>query len=343
MLAKNTDTAQNIDIDTTKNIINAKLKPSKIGVLITNLGTPDEPTPKALKVYLREFLSDVRVVEPPPPRLIWKLILNLIILNIRPKRSAKAYSSVWGTFGEGSPLLDISVLQRDLLRKYLGEGYQVEMGMRYGNPSINHALELFKDCKKIIVLPLYPQYSAATTGSTFDALVNHLKTKRVIPSIEFISNYYEHPLYINAVVDSIKEHLKEDDFLLFSYHGIPKRYFNNGDIYGCHCCKTTNIIANKLKLSSERFMMTFQSRFGREEWMKPYTDKTLQSLAKKGIKKVKVVCPGFSADCLETIEEINEENRQYFLDAGGESYDYIPALNTRDDHIKALASIITGN
>lgn len=327
-------------VDTSMNLLTGTKKTEKIGVLITNLGTPDAPTKQALKVYLKEFLSDIRVVEPPPSRFLWKLILNLIILNVRPKRSAEAYKTVWGEFGDGSPLLDISIRQRDLLRDSLGDGYQVELGMRYGKPSIDSALQLFTNCSKIIVLPLYPQYAAATTGSTFDAIGKSLSAMRVVPSMQFISNYYQHPLYIDAMVASIKEHLADDEFLLFSYHGIPKRYFKNGDIYSCHCCETTNTIAHRLGLTSERFMMTYQSRFGREEWMKPYTDKTLMELPKQGITKIKVVCPGFSADCLETIEEINEENREYFLEAGGESYDYIPALNYREDHIQALHQVI---
>jgi len=265
---------------------------AKIGILITNLGTPDSPTKGSLKTYLKEFLSDTRVVEPPPARWIWKLILNVIILNIRPKKSAQAYETVWGEFGEGSPLLDISKQQKELLQQDLEQKYpnvyQVELGMRYGNPSIKSALQALEKsgCEKLMILPLYPQYASATTGSTFDAVSDEIKTWRKVPELKFISHYYNDQRYIDALASS------------------------------------------------------FQSRFGREEWMRDYTDETLKSLPKKDIKNVQIICPGFSADCLETIEEIEEENKDYFIEAGGESYQYIPALNTREDHIACLSGIV---
>jgi len=271
---------------------------AKIGILITNLGTPDSPTKGSLKTYLKEFLSDTRVVEPPPARWIWKLILNVIILNIRPKKSAQAYETVWGEFGEGSPLLDISK---------------------------------------------YPQYASATTGSTFDAVSDEIKTWRKVPELKFISHYYNDQRYIDALASSVNEFQTKHgkpDLLLMSYHGIPKRYFNNGDSYPCHCCKTTHLLAKKLDVEPSTYKMSFQSRFGREEWMRDYTDETLKSLPKKDIKNVQIICPGFSADCLETIEEIEEENKDYFIEAGGESYQYIPALNTREDHIACLSGIV---
>jgi ferrochelatase len=312
---------------------------NKIGVLITNLGTPDAPTKKALRKYLKEFLSDKRVVEPPPARWLWWFILNGIILNIRPKKSAQAYKTVWGKFGDGSPLLDISLSQRDKLRQNLGENYQVELGMRYGNPSIQSALEKLKNCKKIIILPLYPQYSASTTGSTFDEVSKVLQTFRVVPEIHFINNYCDHPLYIKALAKTTN--LADDEMLILSYHGIPKRYADNGDIYPQHCEKTTKLLAEKLGITN--YKMTYQSRFGSEEWLTPYTDKTLQQLPKQGVKKVKVICPGFSADCLETLEEIQEENKEYFLTAGGKSFEYIPALNDNQEHIDLLSDIIKNN
>ncbi len=322
---------------------------AKIGVLITNLGTPDLPEKKSLKIYLKEFLLDTRVVEPPPARFIWKAILNLIILNTRPKKSAKAYESVWGKFGNGSPLLDISNKQKKLINQTLNSNdldlFQVELGMRYGKPSISLALKKLEKsgCDKIIVLPLYPQYASATTGSTFDAVSKEIKTWRRVPELRFINHYHEEDSYISALSNSVKKFQEkhgEPDLLIMSYHGIPRRYFDNGDNYPCHCCKTSFLLSKKLKINSNNYKMTFQSRFGKEEWIKEYTDETLKSLPEKGIKNVQVICPGFSADCLETIEEIDEENREYFMESGGTQYNYIPALNDSEDHISSLCEII---
>jgi ferrochelatase len=316
----------------------------KIGVLITNLGTPDSPTKKDLKKYLKEFLSDKRVVNPTFPRWIWLIILNVIILNIRPKKSAKAYKEVWGKFGTGSPLLDISIKQKELIQAKLGENYQVELGMRYGNPSIKNALNNLEGCEKIIVLPLYPQYSGSTTGSTFDEVSDVLRKFKVIPEIKFIDNYVEHPLYIKALAESVKEKFNQntnDDFLLVSYHGIPQRYADEGDIYPKHCEKTTELLVQELGLKDSQYKMSYQSIFGREKWLTPYTEATLKDLAKNGVKNIKVICPGFSADCLETIEEIDMENREYFMEAGGEKYEYIPALNYNEKHINCLVNILT--
>ncbi len=322
---------------------------AKIGVLITNLGTPDLPEKKSLKIYLKEFLSDTRVVEPPPARFIWKAILNLIILNTRPKKSAEAYKSVWGKFGKGSPLLDISNKQTQLIDQNLNDKeaslFQVELGMRYGNPSISSALKKLekKGCEKIIVLPLYPQYASATTGSTFDAVTDEIKTWRRVPELRFIDHYHEEDDYISALANSVKNFQKKHakpDLLIMSYHGIPRRYFDNGDNYPCHCCKTSFLLSKKLGVDSSNYKMTFQSRFGKEEWIEEYTDETLKKLPKKGIKNVQIICPGFSADCLETIEEIEEENREYFMDSGGERYQYIPALNDSNDHINFICKLI---
>jgi ferrochelatase len=321
----------------------------KIGVLVTNLGTPDAPTKSGLKIYLKEFLSDTRVVEPPPARWIWKMILNFIILNFRPRLSAKSYQSVWGAFGSGSPLFDISKQQEESLQiqfdKIHPGKYQVELGMRYGNPSIKSALRILEkaECDKIIVLPLYPQYASATTGSTFDAVADEIKTWRRVPEMRFVNHYFNDERYISALANSVKDFQKKSekpDLLLMSYHGIPRRYFNNGDSYPCHCCQTTYLLAKKLEMEPDTYKMTYQSRFGREEWMKDYTDETLKGLPGKGVKNIQVICPGFSADCLETIEEIEEENKEYFMQAGGEKYQYIPALNNRQDHIDCLYGIV---
>ncbi|OIO70797.1 MAG: ferrochelatase [Zetaproteobacteria bacterium CG1_02_53_45] len=316
-----------------------------IGILLTNLGTPDAPTKKAVRTYLKEFLWDPRVVE--EPRWKWWLILNGIILNIRPARSAAAYKKVWGE--DGSPLLAISRKQQarlqQLLQEKTGEGLHVELAMRYGNPSIEAGLEALrrKNCRKIIVLPLYPQYSATTTGSTFDAVADVLKTWRRIPELHMIDSYHDHPAYIAALSDSIKNYWQEHgepERLMMSFHGIPERYFKSGDPYPCHCRKTARLLRESLGLDEERASVAFQSRFGREPWVQPYADETLQEWGKAGLASVDVVCPGFAADCLETIEEIGMENRDYFLEAGGKQYRYIPALNDNDAHIEAIAQVV---
>lgn len=313
------------------------------GILLTNLGTPDEPTPRALKRYLREFLSDPRVVE--IPRLLWMLILHGVILRVRPKKSAKLYETIWTD--EGSPLLVNSKNMVNkveaLLRK--NEEIVVELGMRYGQPSIDKALNRFQEngVNNIIVLPLYPQYSGPTTGSTFDAVTKTVGSWRWIPSLKFISTYHDEPLYIKALANSVKEHITSSGMpekLIFSYHGMPKHFFESGDPYYCFCHKTTRLVVDELGLSKEQFVMTFQSRFGKAEWLKPYTDATLVELANEGVKDVAIISPAFSADCLETLEELVHENKDEFINAGGETYHYIPALNDRDDHCLALAEII---
>jgi len=317
----------------------------KIGVLVTNLGTPDAPQKGALKRYLKEFLSDPRVVE--VPRILWWMILNLVILNIRPRRSAKAYATVWTE--RGSPLLFHTQDQADALRTKLqqtyGENVVVEFAMRYGSPSINSVLDqmLQAGVRKLLVLPLYPQYCASTTASTFDMVAKNLSQRRWMPELRFVTHYHDDPGYIQAVADSIRAHWEvkgRADKLMFSYHGIPKRYLTNGDPYHCECYKTSRLVAENLGLAKEDYITSFQSRFGREEWLQPYTDKTLQAFPAQGVKSVQIVCPGFSADCLETIEEIGEENREYFMHAGGERYEYIPALNAQAGHINALSSLI---
>lgn len=312
----------------------------KIGILLANLGTPDAPTRQALRPYLKEFLSDTRVIE--TPKIVWQLILNLIVLNTRPAKSAEAYSEVWTD--NGSPILDTSIKQMDKL-KDLFPNYEFALGMRYGNPSLESALLELRDkgARKILVFPLYPQYSAATTASTFDKVTSILQTWRWIPEVRFVNNYFEEPEYIKAIANSITQARKEHgvpDLTVFSYHGVPKEYLVKGDPYHCFCHKTTRLVKEKLNLSNDDVMTTFQSRFGPAEWLKPYTDETMKSLPGKGIKNIHVLCPGFSADCLETIEEIDGENREYFEENGGEKFVYIPCLNDSKDSIKALSAVI---
>tara|TARA_Y100001958_G_scaffold158946_1_gene158495 strand:- start:1584 stop:2606 length:1023 start_codon:yes stop_codon:yes gene_type:complete len=316
----------------------------RIGVLLSNLGTPDKPQRKELKVYLKEFLSDPRVIE--TPKLIWQIILNGIILNTRPQKSAKNYQKVWTD--EGSPLLVIlnkqKKLTQDLLKK---ENLELEFatGMRYGNPSIAKGLEELreKNCNKIIVLPMYPHYCAATTGSTFDAVTNIMQKWRWVPSFRFISTYHDHPDYIKALANSIQKHWDKHgkpDKILFSYHGIPKKYFTKGDPYHCLCSKTTRLVREQMGLTEEFAMTTFQSRFGPEEWLQPYTDKTVEKLAKDKIEHLQIIAPGFSADCLETIEELDGENREIFVEHGGKKFSYIPCLNDQSDHINLIGALI---
>ncbi len=316
----------------------------KTGILLTNLGTPDEPTAPSLKTYLRQFLSDERVIETPKP--IWWLILNGIVLRTRPAKSAKAYQSVWTD--DGSPLLLYTKKQKNLIKEKLEKKYSnlvFDIGMRYGNPSIAEGLNNLRkqNCDRIIVLPLYPQYCAATTGSTFDAVALELQKWRWVPSLRFIGSYYDQPLYIQALKNSIEEFWSKNDKpkkLLFSYHGIPKKYLDKGDPYHCFCRKTTRLVAESMNLPGDSYMTTFQSRFGPAEWLQPYTDKTIESLAKEGTDNIHVISPAFSSDCLETIEELNEENREIFMENGGKKFGYIPCLNDRDDHILLLTSLL---
>ena len=318
---------------------------SVTGILLTNLGTPDAPTPKALRQYLGEFLWDPRVVE--MNRALWWLVLHGIILRIRPGRSAHAYQKIWTE--SGSPLLVNSQRQAQslqvALRNYFNSPVVVALGMRYGNPSIAAGLRKLRDhnARRILVLPLYPQYSATTTASTFDAVATELKTWRWLPELRMINHYHDDPGYIKALADSIRESWNERtpaERLLFSFHGIPKRYLLQGDPYHCECLKTARLVAESLQLPQDRWYVAFQSRFGREEWLKPYADHTLRQWAAQGVKSVDVVCPGFAADCLETLEEVAMVNRDIFLQAGGKNYHYIAALNDRDAHIEALCELL---
>lgn len=323
--------------------------PEQLGVLLLNLGTPDAPTEEALRTYLREFLSDPRVIE--LPQWKWWPILHGIVLRTRPKRSAKAYAEVWDHYGEGtgSPLLYLSERQRDGLRRRLQDRLPgpvvVALGMRYGNPSVARALEdlRMQGARRVLVLPLYPQYSASTTASTFDAVTSALQKIRWLPELRFINHYHRHPAYIEALAASVREHQAQHgrpQRLIMSFHGVPERYLLNGDPYHCECHVTARLLAERLGLAQGEWQVCFQSRFGREEWIKPYTDMTLKALPAEGIRDVQVICPGFSADCLETLEEIDQENREYFMQAGGERYSYIPALNDRADHLDMLAELV---
>ncbi len=319
----------------------------KTGILVTNLGSPDAPTPKALRVYLAEFLSDPRIVE--IPRLIWLLILHGIILRVRPKKSAKAYKSIWTE--NGSPLIHISQQQADKIAEKLkahNHNVEVELAMRYGNPSVEAGLEKLRDkgITRIIVFPLYPQYSSPTTGSTFDAIARVLKKWRWVPELHFINGYHTNPLYIESLANSIQEDLDKHGTpqkIVFSYHGMPRQFLDHGDPYHCLCHQTTRLVVEKLGLDKDLVMTTFQSRFGKAEWLKPYTDATLESFPKEGIKDIAIISPAFSADCLETLEELEDENREIFEEAGGEKYRYIAALNDRNDHIDALYDVLKPN
>tara|TARA_R110001599_G_scaffold145321_2_gene327729 strand:+ start:24735 stop:25820 length:1086 start_codon:yes stop_codon:yes gene_type:complete len=317
----------------------------KVGVLLTNLGTPDAPEKKNLRKYLKQFLWDPRVVEIPRPA--WWLILNGIILWLRPSRSAAAYRKIWTE--RGSPLMfhtrDQADTVRALLQERHGDKLVVDFAMRYGTPDIAGAVQRLVDqgVRKLLILPLYPQYSGATTGSTFDALAADFTQRRWLPELRFVNQYHDHPAYIQALAESIRHYRSQHgsaDKLLFSYHGEPRRYLDQGDPYHCQCYKTTRLVADHLGLQESEYITTFQSRFGKAEWLKPYTDATLKAMPAQGIKSVQVVCPGFAADCLETIEEIGEENRDYFMEAGGTHFDYIPCLNSEPGHIAALCDIL---
>lgn len=316
-----------------------------VGVLLANLGTPDAPTAPALRRYLAEFLSDPRVIEVPRP--IWWVILHGIILRTRPRRSARAYKKIWTE--SGSPIMTIAQNQAAGIQKILRERHSmpihVELAMRYGNPSIRAGLEKLRqiNARRILVFPLYPQYCAATTASTFDAVADVLKTWRWLPEIRMVNHYHDDAGYIDALVDSIRRHWDKEgraEKLLFSFHGIPRDYFDAGDPYSCECQKTVRLVIEKLGLEENEWLLAFQSRFGPREWLQPYTDITLSEWGSSGVKSVDVICPGFSADCLETLEEIDMQNRAFFLEAGGEKFSYIPALNDDPAHISALGEII---
>jgi ferrochelatase len=320
--------------------------PTQTGILLVNLGTPDAPTARALRPYLKQFLSDPRVVEIPRP--IWWLILHGIILNTRPKKSAAKYAKIWMV--EGSPLKVHTERQVNLLRGYLGERIKsplsIEYAMRYGKPSIASVLARLKHCERILVLPLYPQYAASTTASSFDAVFKELRRKRNAPALRTVKHYHDHPGYIAALAQSVNDYWMKNgrpDKLLISFHGVPRYTLDKGDPYHCECQKTGRLLAEALGWDESRYQVCFQSRFGRAEWLKPYTSEVLHKLGKQRTERVDVVCPGFVSDCLETLEEIAIEGKAAFLGAGGKEFHYIPCLNERADWIHALCEIALEN
>lgn len=312
---------------------------AKTGILLANLGTPEAPTPAAVKRYLRQFLSDKRVVD--TPRLLWWPLLRGVILPIRSPRVAKLYHSIW--MEEGSPLMVYSRRQEKALAARLPH-VPVALGMSYGSPSLESAVEelMAQGVEHIVVLSLYPQYSCSTVAAVWDELARILAKKRFIPGLSFIRDYADDESYITALANSARASFAqhgEPDLLLLSYHGIPERYAREGDNYPQRCRDTTRALVSALDIPPEKVMMTFQSRFGREPWLTPYTDETLKMLGEKGVKHIQVMSPGFAADCLETLEEIAVQNREFFLEAGGEKYEYIPALNDSPEHIEMMVNL----
>ena len=317
----------------------------RIGVLVANLGTPGAPTTAAVRRYLAEFLADPRVIE--LPRWVWRAILHGVVLRLRPRRSARAYASIWTP--EGSPLLVNSRAVAGALEAVWAERrpgrVAVALGMRYGAPSIPAALHALREAGavRIAVLPLYPQYSGTTSGSTFDAVARALSGWRRVPALRFIDHYHDDRGYIDALAASIEAAWSEEgrpDRLLFSFHGLPRRYLDAGDPYHCECRKTARLVARTLGLDPGSWLVAFQSRVGREEWLRPYTDETLAAWGRERLERVDVVCPGFPADCLETLEEIGIRGREAFAAAGGGHLRYIPALNAGEAHVEALAALV---
>ncbi|NQD38117.1 ferrochelatase [Permianibacter sp. IMCC34836] len=314
------------------------------GLLLVNLGSPDEPTTGAVRRYLKEFLSDPRVVD--APRWLWWLILNGVILNIRSSKVAKLYQSVWQ---DDSPLRAISrrqagALQTEL-RALLGRDIPVAVGMTYGNPSLKAGLLKLRQAgvSRVLVLPMYPQFSGATTGAVFDGVASALKPCRHLPELRMVKDYHDHPGYIAALADSIRAHWQQHgrgQTLVFSYHGLPQRFVKLGDPYAAQCERTTQAVVAALQLKAGEWQHCYQSRFGREPWLQPYLDQWLDEQGKTGLKSVDVICPGFAADCLETLEEIAERGKHAFLEAGGERLHYIPALNDNPEHIRFLAQLV---
>ena len=324
-----------------KNHPNVKF--GKTGVLLINLGTPDSTSWWDIRKYLKEFLSDRRVIEVNP--ILWQIILNLFILNLRPSKTAHAYKKIWRKETNESPLLYFTRVQTQKLNdKIGGDKIIVDFAMRYGNPSIKLKLDFLKDsgCENIIILPLYPQYAAATTATVCDEVYRSLMKMRWQPSLQVIPHYEGEPLYIDALIKSIEDKVKtinwKPDLIISSYHGIPKEYFDKGDPYHCYCQKTTRLM--KEKYNSIDIQTTFQSRFGPQEWLTPYTDKTLESLPKRGVKNLLVICPGFASDCVETLEEINIQGRETFIENGGKNFDLIPCLNDNSNHIDLLEKLV---
>jgi ferrochelatase len=315
---------------------------NSIGVLFAQVGTPDAPTPSALRRYLKQFLSDRRVIE--KNRVLWWLILNGIILNVRPARSAALYKNIWTK--EGSPLLTITKKQSEMVQERLSVyGVEVAFGMRYGNPSLEVAYDelIRKGCKRILLFPLYPQYAAATTGTTYDAVFSLLLKHRWVPTLRVVDPYFVHPEYLAALAASINDGLanlaEPPERLVLTYHGIPLEYVEKGDPYCCQCVETTQHLIPNINLPKDSIIHTFQSRFGRDPWLEPYTDKTIEALPKQGVTSIAVACPGFAADCLETIDEMGREVHHAFLEEGGKKFALIPCLNDHPRWIEALTNI----
>ena len=322
------------------------IKYGRTGVLIINLGTPDSTNWFHIRKYLKEFLSDRRVIEVNP--IIWQIILNLFILTFRPSKTAKAYKEIWMKNENMSPLLYYTKKQSEKISQLLQkENVVLDFAMRYGNPSIKKRIHKLHEmgCENLVILPLYPQYAAATTATVCDEVYRTLMKMRWQPSLKIIPHYESNSLYIDALVNSINKKINEidwkPDLIIASYHGIPKKYFDKGDPYHCYCHKTTRLISQKF--TSIKIQTTFQSRFGPQEWLQPYTDKTLENLPKEGIKNILTICPGFSSDCVETLEEILIQGKESFISAGGLNFDMVPCLNDNDDHIFLLKSLIENN
>lgn len=317
------------------------MSPPKKGILLINLGSPSAPTAASVRQYLAEFLSDPRVVE--LPAWFWQPCLKGIILPLRARRSAKLYQSIW--MSEGSPLTVYSQRLAEKLQTCLGDQFRLVLAMRYAQPSIETGLKalLAAGVTSLTVLPLYPQYSAATTASCFDKVSQFFRTSRFIPSLDFMVSYADHPLYIQAIVNQLKKARSgssQKSYLLFSFHGLPQRCVELGDPYQQHCLMTARLVADRLQLSQDDYQVVFQSRFGAAAWLQPYCDEVLQQLPEQGIKQVSLICPGFAVDCLETLEEISIRYRNLFLKAGGERFNYISALNDSAEHVQLLASLV---
>ena len=319
----------------------------KIGVLLLNLGTPDATDTRSIRRYLKEFLSDERVIEVNP--LLWKLILNLFILPTRPAKTGHAYQQIWVKETDESPLRLHTRNQSAKLAEMLAEKHPdviVDWAMRYGNPSTESKIRELKDkgCERILLVALYPQYAASTTATAYDKAFETLMKLRWQPAIRTAPAYHDEPAYIAGLANSIETHLAgldwTPDLVITSYHGLPERYFLNGDPYHCHCFKTTRLVRERLGWAEDRMMVAFQSRFGREEWLKPYLQDTVEGLPAKGVKNLAIICPGFSADCVETLEEINIGIRETFAEVGGENFAYVPCLNDSDDGMKAIVTVV---
>lgn len=319
----------------------------RIGIIMANLGTPDAPTAPAVRRYLREFLSDTRVIE--VPRLIWFFILRLFILPLRPRRVAEAYASIWA---DGSPirtilLAQVAAVQVRLQALHPDLDITVLPGMSYGNPGFRHALDTLRaaQVEQVIVLPLFPQFSATSTGPLYDQLGDWVKQQRNLPGLHVVRDYHVHPAYVSALAESIRQHWATHgraDKLLFSFHGIPQPYADKGDPYPMQCRATAEAVVAQLGLADGEWEQSFQSRFGLQEWVKPYTDKLLETWGHEGVASVQILCPAFSADCLETLEEIAVENHDEFIKAGGKRYEYIPALNASPAHVELFVSLLQG-